>query len=170
MDPWLLFWLLLKASLFSTSGTGNMPILHHDMLLLGWASDRTFAEALAIGQITPGPTGLWVISFAYLVDGIRGAILAVIAISLPPFTALGVLVLYQRHGQHPAMQGFVRGLTLAVASMFLVVLGRIMTQAGIDWGSLGIAVAALALTLSKRIPVPFILLLAGGMGMLIYAP
>ena len=170
MDPWLLFWLLLKASLFSTSGTGNMPILHHDMLLLGWASDHTFAEALAIGQITPGPTGLWVISFAYLVDGIRGAILAVIAISLPPFTALGVLVLYQRYGQHPAMQGFVRGLTLAVASMFLVVLGRIMTQAGIDWRSLGIAVVALGLTASKRIPVPFILLLAGGTGMLVYAP
>ncbi|MEY2846594.1 MAG: hypothetical protein RL076_2140 [Chloroflexota bacterium] len=168
MNPWLLFWLLLKASLFSTSGTGNVPILHHDMLALGWASDHTFAEALAIGQISPGPTGLWVISFAYLVDGIRGALLAVVAIAIPPFTALGVLIFYQRHGQHPAMQGFVRGLTLAVASMFLVVLVRIMHQAGIDWQSLGIAGAACGLTLSKRIPVPFILLLAGGMGILLY--
>ena len=168
MNPWLLFWLLFKASLFSTSGTGNMPMLHHDMLALGWASDHTFAEALAIGQITPGPTGLWVVSFAYLIDGLRGSLLTVIAISIPPFAAIGVLFFYHRHGNHPAMQGFVRGLTLAVASMFLVVLGRIMVQAGIDWRSLGIAVGALVLTLSKRIPVPFILLLAGGMGMLLY--
>lgn len=146
-----------------------MPILHHDLLALGWATDHTFAEALAIGQITPGPTGLWVISLAYLVDGVRGALLAVAAISMPPFAALGVLVLYQRYGHHPAMQGFVRGLTLAVASMFVVVLGRIMTQAGIDWRSLGIAVVALVLTASKRIPVPFILLLAGGMGILLYS-
>ena len=168
MNPLWLFWLLLKASLFSTSGTGNMPILHHDMLALGWANDHTFAEALAIGQITPGPTGLWVISFAYLIDGLRGSLMTVVAISIPPFAAIGVLLFYHRHGNHPAMQGFVRGLTLAVASMFVIVLGRIMIQTGIDWLSVGIAIAALALTLSKRIPVPFILLLAGGMGMLLY--
>ena len=76
MNPWLLFWLLLKASLFSTSGTGNLPILHTDLLALGWATDHNFAEALAIGQISPGPTGLWVISLAFLVDGVRGSLLA----------------------------------------------------------------------------------------------
>ena len=70
MNPLLLFWLLLKGSLFSTGGMGNVPILHADLLARGWSSDRQFAESMAIGQITPGPNGLWVISLGYLVGGV----------------------------------------------------------------------------------------------------
>ena len=63
MIDWLLFfWLMFKAALVSTSGTGNLPIVHQDFLARGWATDRQFAESLAIGQISPGPSGLWVIS------------------------------------------------------------------------------------------------------------
>ncbi len=168
MNPWLLFWLLLKASLFSTSGTGNLPILHTDLIALGWATDHNFAEALAIGQISPGPTGLWVISLAYLVDGVRGALLALVAIAIPPFTALGVHALYARYGSHPAVQGFVRGLTLAVASMFLVVIVNIMHQNGIDIRSIAIALGALGLTYMRKIPVPVILVGAAIVGMWLY--
>ena len=57
MNPLLLFWLLLKASLFSTSGTGNLPILHGDLLALGWASERHFAEALRSARSRPARPG-----------------------------------------------------------------------------------------------------------------
>lgn len=83
IEPFTYFWILLKASLFSTGGTGNLPSIHADLLLRGWATDRQFAEALAIGQISPGPSGLWVICLGYLTDGLRGALLATLAISLP---------------------------------------------------------------------------------------
>ena len=68
-----LFWIMLRAALLSTTGTGNLPIVHQDLLSRGWATDRQFAESLAIGQISPGPTGLWVISLGYFVGGLRGA-------------------------------------------------------------------------------------------------
>jgi len=61
IEPLLYFWLILKASLFSTGGNGNLPSIHADMLARGWATERHFAEALAIGQIRPGPNGLWVV-------------------------------------------------------------------------------------------------------------
>jgi chromate transporter len=166
---WLaLFWILLKASLFSTSGTGNLPILHDELLARGWATETDFAEALAIGQISPGPTGLWVISLGYLLDGPRGAVLALVAIALPPLTVLLVHGLYLRYGAHPATQGFVRGLTLAVAGIFVVVLAQIMQGAGLDARSLGIAAAALALGATRRVPVPAILALAGLAGVVLY--
>src|SRR5262249_15915056 len=78
IDGLLLFLLMLKAALFSTSGIGNLPILHQDLLSRGWATDRNFTESLAIGQISPGPSGLWVISLGYLLDGLRGALFALI--------------------------------------------------------------------------------------------
>ena len=107
-DPLALFWIMFRAALLSTSGTGNLPILHQDLLARGWATERQFAEALAIGQISPGPTGLWVISLGYLVDGLRGAALTLLAIVLPPLLVL-LLVhgIYARWGGHPATQGFV---------------------------------------------------------------
>src|SRR5919199_5429647 len=76
---WLIyFWLMLKASFFATSGTGNIPSLHADLLARGWATERQFAESLAVGQISPGPSGLWVVSLGYLTAGLPGALLALI--------------------------------------------------------------------------------------------
>jgi chromate transporter len=160
---------LLKASLFSTGGTGNLPSLHHDLLVRGWATDRHFAEALAIGQISPGPTGLWVICLGYLTDGVRGALLATLAISLPPLLVLAVAALHRRVGDHPAMQGFVRGLGLAVSGIFLVVVMDLLQENGIDWRSALLVLASVALALSGRLPVPLLLGLAGLAGVWLYS-
>src|SRR3954469_10237152 len=125
IDPFSYFWIFLKASLFSTGGTGNLPSIHSDLLARGWANDHQFGEALAMGQISPGPSGLWVISLGYLTYGIGGALLAAFAISLPPMLVLAVDALHQRIGDHPAMQGFVRALGLAVSAISLVIMARL---------------------------------------------
>ncbi len=168
IDPLTYFWLLLKASIFSTTGSGNLPILHADLVARGWASERQFAEALAIGQISPGPTGLWVISFGYLTDGLRGALLALIAITLPPLAVLAVDRLHRRIGAHPAVRGFVRGLSLAVVGTFLVVVAGLLRGAGLEASSLLIALAGLALGATQRVPVVLILAAAGLAGVIIY--
>ena len=168
IEPLVYFWLLLKASLFSTGGTGNLPSIHADMLARNWATDRHFAEALAIGQISPGPNGLWVVCFGYLTDGVRGALLATLAITIPPFFVLAVAALHRHIGDHPAMQGFVRGLGLAVSGIFLVIVARILRENGIDGGSIVIVLVAMALGLTNRLPVPVVLGLAAVAGMLIY--
>jgi chromate transporter len=161
----LLFWIMLKAALLSTTGTGNLPIVHQDLLSRGWATERQFAEALAIGQISPGPSGLWVISLGYLVGGLSGAILTSIAIALPPLLVLVVVHgLYLRWGHHPAVQGFVRGLGLAVAGVFIVVLTGIMNTAGWNATTLMIMIGALLIGASRRVPVFLVLLLAGVVG------
>src|SRR5579883_3052833 len=149
-----LFWIMFRAALLSTTGTGNLPIVHQDLLSRGWATDRQFAESLAIGQISPGPTGLWVISLGYLVGGLRGAALTMVAIALPPLLVL-VLVhgLYRRFGHHPATQGFVRGLGLAVIGIFVIVLTGIMNTAGWSMTNLMITGGAIALAATRRVPV-----------------
>jgi chromate transporter len=167
--PLTLFWIMFRAALLSTTGTGNLPIVHQDLLSRGWATDRQFAESLAIGQISPGPTGLWVISLGYLVGGLRGAALTLTAISLPPLLVL-LLVhgLYRRWGHHPATQGFVRGLGLAVAGIFVVVLAGIMTTAGWTITNLMITVGAIILGATRRVPVLVILILAAIAGIALF--
>lgn len=166
-DPLLYFWLVLKGSLFSTGGLGNLPSIHADLTARGWAEDQQFAEALAVGQVSPGPSGLWVISLGFLVDGLRGALLAFVAITLPPWGVLLVDRLYRRYGNHPAIAGFVRGLGLVVVGTFLVAIGRVTGQ---DLGlpALLIILVTIILGRIRRLPVIVVLALAALAGMLLY--
>ena len=165
MNPLLVFWLLLKGSLFSTGGFGNLPLLHQEMLDRGWASERDFAESLTLGQVTPGPNGLWVISLGYLADGWRGSLLALLAISLPPLLVLAVYRFYQRFRDHAAVEGFTRGLGLAVVGTFIVTVTNLLMGIGITPQSVLILAGSLILGSVQRIPVFAILGLAALAGM-----
>lgn len=159
----------MKASLLSTGGLGNLPFLHKDLITAGWANESDFVTALAVGQLSPGPTGLWSISLGYLVYGWLGALLALIALSLPPLLILGVAAFYQRLETNPAMQNFTRGLGLGVVGLTLAVAFGLAQSIITDWRGLLIGLGALALALSRRVPVFGILMLAALAGILIYA-
>ena len=174
MNPLLYFWLFLKASLFSTGGFGNLPSLHHDLLARGWATESQFAESMMVGQISPGPNGLWVISLGYLTDGLRGTLLALLAVSLPPILVLIVERIYRAVEGHPAVEGFMRGLTLAISGIFVVILLNLLHSAGMiapllaraNARPLIIAIAALLLGAAKRVPFPLIIVLGAIAGLL----
>ena len=168
MNPLAFLWLFLKASLLSTGGLGNLPFLHNDLLSLGWASEQDFVTALAVGNISPGPTGLWSISLGYLTFGWLGAGLAMVAISLPPLLVLVVAAFYNRIEAHPTVQGFSRGLGLGVVGLTLAVALGLANTSISDWRGIIIAIAAMGLALSKRVPVILILGLAALAGCLIY--
>lgn len=150
--------------MFSTGGMGNLPSLHADLIARRWATERQFAESLTIGQVAPGPNGLWVISLGYLTGGWRGAMLALVAINLPPLLVLIVDKLYRRIKERPAVEGFVRGLSLAVVGVFAMVLISLMQNFGVDARSVLLAAAAIGLGLTRRVPVIGIILLAALVG------
>ena len=66
------------------------------------------------------------------------------------------------------MQGFVRGLGLAVCGIFLVVVIRLLQENGLDVGSVLIVVVSVGLAMTGRLPVSLLLGLAGIIGALIY--
>lgn len=161
-------WLFLKASLLSTGGLGNLPFLHHDLLALGWAQDPQFVTALAVGQLSPGPTGLWSISLGYLTWGWLGALLALTALSLPPLLVLGVAALYNRLETNPLVQDFTRGMALGVVGLSLAVAWSLTRTTITDWRGAAIAAGSLGLALSKRVPIIVVLALAALAGCLLY--
>jgi chromate transporter len=168
INPLLYFLLYLKASLFSTGGFSNLPSLHQDLIANGWASDAEFGQSIAIGQISPGPNGLWVISLGYLTYGYLGALLALIAITLPAFLVLLVSAGYHRIEHRCWVQGFMRGISLAVVGILLTVVTSIIRQPGVDWKGWLIGIAAFGLAWSQRINILIILGLAGIAGYLLY--
>lgn len=168
IDPIIYFLLFLKASLFSTGGFSNLPSLHQDLLTNRWAVDADFGESIAIGQISPGPNGLWVISLGYLTYGFPGAALALLAITLPALLVLVISALYKRIQRQKWVEGFMHGVSLAVVGILLTVIWTILHQPGSDWKGWIIALGAFGLALSRKVNILLILGLAGLIGYFLY--
>src|ERR1700719_177549 len=164
INPLIYFLLFLKASLFSTGGFSNLPSLRQDLIGNGWAREAQFGQSIAIGQISPGPNGLWVISLGYLTYGYLGAFFALVAITLPALLVLLVSAGYSRIENRTWVQGAMHGISLAVIGLLLAVVWTILRQPGVDWKGLLIAVGAFGLALSRKVNILVILGLAGVVG------
>lgn len=164
MNPVVLFLYMLRAALLSTGGMGNVSSLHSDFVPRGWATDSKFVEALTVGQISPGPNGLWVVSLGYLMLGPWGSLAAFIAILIPPCLVIGVDKLYSKVQHHPAVEGFVRGLMFAVIGTFGTVLVKLLLSTGIDSLKIGLAVLAFGLGWIRQVPVVAIIGTCGMIG------
>ena len=168
IDPFIYFLLFLKASLFSTGGFSNLPSLHQDLIANGWAKESYFGQSIAIGQISPGPNGLWVISLGYLTYGFAGAALSLVAITLPALLVLVISAGYTRIEGRKWVQGAMFGVSLAVVGILLSVVWTILHQPGVDWKGLLIAAGAFGLALSRKVNILIILGLAGLAGYVLY--
>src|SRR5712692_9192928 len=164
INPFIYFLFFLKASLFSTGGFSNLPSLHQDLIANGWAVEADFGQSIAIGQISPGPNGLWVISMGYLTYGYIGALLALIAITIPALLVLVISAGYSRIEHQAWVQGAMYGVSIAVVGLLLTVVWTILHQPGVDWKGVLIAAGAFGLAFSRKVNILIILSLAGQIG------
>lgn len=82
-----LFWHCFKAGAFVFgSGLAIVPMMEHDFVSrLGWLTQDEFMDALAFGQITPGPVVITATFIGYKSAGFIGAVVATVAVFLAPF-------------------------------------------------------------------------------------
>lgn len=165
-----LFWEFLKAGLLSFGGLGSLPILVQSLVHAhGWATDAQFGQALAVGRISPGPNGLYVIALGYLVYGVPGAGVAAIANIIPSLLVLPLSSLHRRVARNPRVIGTMRMIGLAVVGIlfwtaFSIVRGAASGLA--DW-MIALAAPLIVILRPKWNPV-FILLAAGIAGLLLH--
>lgn len=167
MDWLTFFWIFLKASLLSTGGRGPFPYLYTDLIAQGWATPADFPAALTVGEISPGPNGLWVVSIGYLSGGLVGALLATIAIAIPPLTVLIVAHLHDRLKSFKATKGVLDGLVLGIAGTSLVVMGNLFINNGVNGVTIAIAVVCAALMFTGKVPTWAMFLGAAAAGVLL---
>jgi chromate transporter len=73
------------------SGYVLLAFLRSDFVLkLGWITDQQLLDAVAIGQVTPGPLFTAATFIGYLLGGIPGALLATLGIFLPSFILVAI--------------------------------------------------------------------------------
>lgn len=82
-----LVWTAFKVGGLSFGGgLVIIPLMQHDVVHANhWLTQRQFADAVALGQLTPGPVVLTVSVVGYAVSGVAGAALAAVVAFAPSF-------------------------------------------------------------------------------------
>ncbi|WP_062432791.1 chromate efflux transporter [Herbidospora daliensis] len=143
-----LFLTMLKiGSVLYGSGYVLLAFLRGDFVeRLGWISGRQLADAVSIGQVTPGPVFTTATFIGYLVAGPLGAFLATVAIFLPSFVFVGLLTrLTDRLRAAEWTSALLDGLNAAALALMAGVSWQLGVTAIVD--PLTVAVAAVTLVL-----------------------
>lgn len=160
-----LVYVCLKAALF-TFGTGLaiVPLLEHDVVeKFKWLNHSQFLEALALGQITPGPVVITVTWIGYKLMQIPGALLATAAVFIPGFlvTLFFIPFIEKKWGEAPALQTFYRYVIPAVVGAMAAVSLKLFFLTVNNANTLGIFVASLVLVFWRKTPAWFVIPLLG---------
>lgn len=163
--------LIQIAAVFFRTGLGAygggfaiIPSLHRELLTRHWLTDRQFADAVAVGKLTPGPVLLLATFIGYVQHGLIGAVVATLAILSAPFGLVVLLSTWlDRMRSRRWVRAGLRGLTPAVVGLMAaaaLTLGQSLHRLGV-----GMA-AAVGITLVRFEVNPVVMLLVGGLARL----
>jgi len=151
---WPLFGIFLKVgSVLFGSGYVLLAFLRADFVdRLGWLTEQQLLDAIAVGQVTPGPVFTTATFIGYVLAGFPGAVVATVGIFLPAFVFVAVsgrLVPRIRRSRvaGAALDG-VNAASLALMAVVTLQLGRAVF---VDVTSVVVAVVALALLATGRV-------------------
>ena len=134
-----------------------------------WLSLPEFANAIAVGQITPGPILISAAFIGYKVQGLIGALVSTIAIFSPPALLIVTMSNILEHiKQSVVIQAALKGIRPAVIGMIFMA-GIVLAQTiPMHWASLLIFVASLLGIWKFKLEVVLIIPIAGILGLLLY--
>jgi chromate transporter len=127
-----------------------------------WLTHQEFADATALGQITPGPVLITATFIGYRVAGTIGALVATLCVFLPAF-AMTILAgsSLRRFRANRQVQAFLRGVTPAVVGL-LVAAAWSIGHAGIHtWIGLMMALICIFVLMRFRVNAVWVIFGAG---------
>jgi len=169
---WLsLLWMFLKVNILSPSGPASVGLLYKEAVGK-IMTEAQFVEAVGFSNILPGSEALKLAMFVgFAAGGIPGVMTALLGSILPP-TILMLIVasLLEQFQQEEWLQGFVSGMSPAVAALIVVVAWEIFrsTSKKVLSPRILLIAALSAIAFWFDIPSPLVLLGAGILGVLLF--
>jgi chromate transporter len=157
-----LFLTFLKiGSVLYGSGYVLLAFLRNDFVVrLGWLTDAQLIDAVAIGQITPGPVFTTATFIGYILAGFPGAVLATLGIFLPSFIFVALSnPLIPRLRQSPWAGAFLDGVNVASLGLMGAVSWQLGMASLVD--PLTVALGLVAAVLLFRFKINTTWLIAG---------
>ena len=170
---WLrLLWMFLKVNILSPSGPASIGLLYKEAVAKKVMTEAQFVEAVGFSNVLPGSEALKLAMFVgFAAGGIPGVFTALLGAILPPTVMMLIVSAILQRFQHSNwIDGFVAGMSPAVAALIAVVaweLFRATSPTRIDRRTVLIAMLS-AVAFWFELPSPFVLLGAGLLGVFLY--
>ena len=146
--PLFLFFLKVGSVLFG-SGYVLLAFLRADLVeRWQWLTESQLLDAVAVGQVTPGPVFTTATFIGYVLGGLPGAAVATVGIFLPAFFFVAVSgPLVPRIRRSATAGAFLDGVNAASLSLMAVVTWQLGEAALVDWLTVALFVVSLVLLL-----------------------
>ncbi len=132
-----------------------------------WLTTKEFSDAIAMGQITPGPVILTATFIGYKVAGLLGAFVATVAIFLPPtFVMLIFSKFLKRIKESNMVAAIFKGMRPAIIGMIFSAAFTVGKGAELVWPSAAIFLTVLILLVRYKLDVIYMIPISGLAGIL----
>lgn len=166
--PLFLFFLKVGSVLFG-SGYVLLAFLRSDLVeRWHWLTNAQLLDAVAVGQVTPGPVFTTATFIGYVLAGPKGAVVATVGIFLPAFVFVAVSgPLVPRIRRSPAAAAFLDGVIVASLALMVVVTYELGKAALVDLPTVGLALISSVLLFRWKVNSVWLVLGGATLGFLI---
>jgi chromate transporter len=147
-----LFFTVLIASFIGFGGLSSLPVLRGQLQSVGLPADSLLLHSLAIGNISPGPNGLYLVVVGYFIAGVKGAGVATVALAIPPFLAIVLDRIRNQLLPQARFRAVMTSLSLAVIAVLVPSSVALARNAGTDMLGIAMVVVGIILLLCKIPP------------------
>jgi chromate transporter len=168
---WPLFLFFLKVgSVLYGSGYVLLAFIRADLVdRWHWLTESQLLDAVAVGQVTPGPVFTTATFIGYVLGGIKGGAVATVGIFLPAFFFVAVSgPLVPRIRRSVLAGAFLDGVNATALSLMLFVTYQLGRAAIVDWKTLALALISAVLLIAVRINSAWLVLGGAVLGWLLY--
>lgn len=168
---WLsVFWLFLKiGSVLYGSGYVLLAFLQRELVERShWLTSQQLLDAIAIGQLTPGPVFTTATFIGYLLAGNAGAIAGTVGIFLPAFVLVAIVNPWvSKLRQSPWASGFLEGVNAASLGLMSAVTWELGQAALVDEPTVGMAILGAIAVFRYKVNSAWLVLTGGMIGFLL---
>jgi chromate transporter len=165
--PLFLFFLKVGAVLYG-SGYVLLAFLRSDLVeRFGWLTESQLLDAIAVGQMIPGPVFTTATFIGYVLGGLPAAVIATVGIFLPAFFFVAVSGLLIPRIRRSAIAGAILdGVNAASLALMAVVTWHLGRAALLDWLTIVTAAAAAFLLFRYKLNSAWLVLGGAAIGLL----
>ncbi|MBK8081584.1 MAG: chromate efflux transporter [Saprospiraceae bacterium] len=165
-----LFWIFLKiGAILYGSGYVLFAFLDAELVSTGLLTRLQLMDAIAVGQFTPGPVFSAVTFIGYQINGLTGAIISTIAIFLPSFLFVALLIPVVKIMRSSTLfSSFLDAVNVASVAIIVAVCFDMGKETIMDWRTIFIAVLSIIITFGyKKLNSAFVVLGGSVIGFLL---
>jgi len=150
------------------SGYVLLAFVHADFVeKLGWLTEKQLVDAIAIGQVTPGPVFTTATFIGYIMGGPLAAVVATVGIFLPAFILVALTNPWVPHLRNsPWASSLLDGVNAAALGLMAGVTVQIGRSALIDLATVLLALVTFILIFRFRVNSTWLILGGAGLGLL----